>query len=131
MISGAGAFPRYFGCDQPEQDSRAMLRLQTIVVGAIAIGAAKPAAPHDFGSVTVPPGEMQVIQIITAGRLRVCNDWNSVGMVEVTIVPRDARTLQPGECTEHSGWEIQFRNLSASPARMFYRGACPGPICNH
>jgi hypothetical protein len=131
MISGAGAFPRYFGCDQPEQDSRAMPRLQTIVVAAIVIGAAKPTAPHDFGSVTVPPGEMQVIQIITTGRLRVCNDWNSVGIVEVTIVPRDARTLQPGECTEHNGWEIKFRNLSASPARMFYRGACPGPICNH
>jgi hypothetical protein len=104
--------------------------LKAMMIGALAIGATASAVAQDFGSVTLQPGQMQAVRIISAGQYRVCNDLSNVGTVEVTIVPRDLRSLQPGGCTEESGWEIHFSNRSTSPAMVDYRRLCAGRACN-
>jgi hypothetical protein len=107
-----------------------MLRLRTIMAAAIAIGATEPAAAQDFGSVRLQPGQMRTVKIIRPGDIRVCNDRASAGTVEVTIVPRYTRSLQPGECVEDRGWEIDFSNQSASQATVVYRRVCISAVCD-
>jgi hypothetical protein len=108
-----------------------MLRLEAIMVAAIAIGAvAEPASAQDFGSITLDPGQTRSVRIIRPGDLRVCNDWNSVSAVQATIVPRDPRLLQPGECTQDRGWAINVANQGGAAAIVNYRRLCTGPFCS-
>jgi hypothetical protein len=108
-----------------------MLRLEGIMLAAIAIvAAAEPSSAQDFGSITLDPGQTRSVRIIRPGDLRVCNDWNSVSTIEATVVPRDPRTLQPGECAEDRGWAINFVNRGGGSAMVNYRRLCTGSVCS-
>jgi hypothetical protein len=88
---------------------------------SVAIAGA-PARAAEYGSYDLRPGQASLFQIGSTYRwLRVCNDFNSAGPVAATIGDHEARTLQPGICTENDGDMLLVQNNGGGPASGSYQ----------
>ena len=84
--------------------------------------AAGPASAAYFGSLSLRPGQTQLINVGAVTRnVRVCNDFDSAGAASVTIAGNPTHHLGPGQCTEDVGDRVVVQSQAGGPIRVDWR----------
>ena len=100
--------------------------MKILTLSAIAlIGAALisgQAVGASFGTLTLPAGETQTIDIGETGQnWRICNDSFSPGPIVVRIGGNAPHDLSPGVCAEAIGDRVTVQSRASGPATVEFR----------
>ncbi len=94
-----------------------------VVAAAIAGGLTGSAAnAQEFRSFTLKPGETRQFRIgATYRTIRLCNDYESAGLLDAIIGDNDMIHLAPGLCAEDAGDTVQVHNAANGLVSGVYR----------
>ncbi|MEA2780269.1 MAG: hypothetical protein QOK29_1813 [Rhodospirillaceae bacterium] len=81
-----------------------------------------PVYAAEYGSYSLASGQTATFRIGSTYRwLRVCNDFNSAGAVEISIGNHGSQSAGPGICVEDAGDVLKVQSKGTGPATGTYQ----------